>query len=181
MAIVDGLITLTDAKSQLGIPSTVTTYDDDLELYVEAATPIIEQRTGPVLQKTRTFTLSGGRAALLLPRFASVTSFQIGGLDRTDYVASGEHGIIYAGTTDSPSIFDGGTNNITVTVVVGAATVPYNVQLATRELVRHWWQQGRQANRPGTADDVVAQPLPLGVSNRIDELLMPNRSVAGFA
>ena len=182
MPITDGLITLADAKAQLGIATATTTYDTDIELYVEAATPIIEAKAGPRIARSRTFVFNGGGSVLTLPvKFNAVTAFTVDGVAETDYVTDASKGLIYAGTTDGLSTFEDGVQNISVTVTVGAATVPSNVKLATRELVRHWWQTSRQANRPGTADDVTSQPLPIGVSRRIDELLMASQNVGGFA
>jgi hypothetical protein len=178
LAITNGLITLAEAKSQLGIATAVTTYDSDIERYVEAATPIIEALTGPVISASATYTLNGGSAVLLLPvKFASVTSVTVDGVAFTNFDADPAAGIIYS---DS-GWFASGIQNVVVVVAVGSATIPANVKLAARELVRHWWQTSRQANRPGTADQDTQQSLPLGVSRRIGELLAPNPRLAGFA
>jgi hypothetical protein len=178
VAITNGLITLADAKAQLGIATGTTTYDADIELYVEAATPIVEAITGPMVQASRTFTLNGGSSVLALPvKFTSVTSVTVGGVATTSYDADPLSGLIYSET----GAFASGIQNVVVVVAVGSATIPSNVKLAARELVRHWWQTSRQANRPGTAEQVAQQPLPLGVSRRIGELLAPNAGLAGFA
>lgn len=185
MAIVDGLITLAEARQSLGWAATDTANDSDLERYVEAATPVIENITGPLLVRSETYSFDGGFRAVVLPvRFASVTSVVESGDTITDFVSEPDAGIIAAGTTESPRDFAYGHQNVVVTVSVGAATVPAHVKLATRELVRHWWQQGRQGNRPGFGNDMPAEggiPMGFAVPKRVRELLEPSPRVAGFA
>lgn len=184
MAIVRGLTTLANVKLSLNIASGITTYDTDLERYVEAATPVIEAITGPILTATAVGTFSGGRSRIVFPSaFATVTSIVESGVTITDYVADGAAGIIYAGTTAGSRAFKSGVENVTVTVTIGSATVPSNVELAARELVRHWWQQGRQANRPGTSTQFADAPaVSFGVpTRRLEEMLVGNQRMAGFA
>ena len=180
MAIANGLITLVQAKASLGIPSSTTTNDSDIEAYIEAATPVIENITGPLLASSRTFRLDGGTAAVLLGcRFNTVTSVTDGGTAVVDYVADSEAGIIYSSST-----FAAGVRNVTVTVAVGSATIPPNVILATRELVRHWWQLGRQGNRPAFGNEGIADasvPSGFAVPRRVIELCEPHRRTEGFA
>lgn len=183
MAIVDGLITLDDARASLGWSVADTANNDDLEKYIMAATPLIEYKTGPLIVRSRVFTFDGGTTAVLLPvRFATVTTVTESGTAVTDYVAQPSAGIIYAGTTQAPRNFLPGVQNISVTVQVGSATVPPNVVLATRELVRHLWQIGRQGNRPAYGQD-AAETAPMGFAypRRVLELLSPNSDLAGFA
>ncbi len=186
MAIVDGLITLAEARSsiygeQAGTAATVR--DADIEKYVEAATPVIEDIAGPLIVRSRTFTFAGGSDAYVLPvRFTSVTSVTVDGVASTDYVADATAGIIYPGTTDGISVFSSGVENVVIVVSVGSATIPKNVSLAARELVRFWWQQGQQANRPGVAEqDASAAPQGFLVPRRVMELLRATPNVGGFA
>lgn len=184
MAITDGLITLDEARASLGWASTDTTKDPDLERYIEAATPVVENITGPLLVKSRTFTFDGGVGQLVLPvRFTSVTSIVEDGVTITDFVAEPTRGLITAGTTTGTRYFSSGVQNVVVTVSVGSATIPANVKLATRELVRFWWQQGQQANIPAFGSAPESMPLPMGfaVPRRVMELLEPSPRVAGFA
>jgi hypothetical protein len=183
MAIVDGLITLVQAKASLNIASTTTVNDSDIERYIEACTPLIEFVTGPQIVRSRTFTFDGGDHVVVLPvRFNTVTSITVDSVAITDWVAESGNGIIHSGLSTSPTNFNSGTQNVVVVVTVGNATIPSNVQLATRELVRHLWQLGRQANRPGTAE-AQTQTVPEGFAmpRRVLELLSANPRVAGFA
>lgn len=184
MAITDGLITLAEARASLGWAATDTSRDADLEDYIEAATPVIENITGPILQRNEVYTFDGGVEKLVLPvRFSAVVSITNNGAAVTNFTADEAAGIITAGSTTSPDVFDYGVQNIVVTVTVGAATVEPHVKLAARELVRFWWQQGQQANTPAFGGAPESMPLPMGfaVPRRVMELLEPSPRVAGFA
>ena len=185
MAIINGLITLTDAKKSLGIPTASTTNDADIEKYIEAATPVIENITGPLIEASKVFTVDGGGSAIVVgSRFNAVTSVVESGVAITNYVADGAAGIVYSGTADGATTFAPGLRNIVVTVTVGSETIPENIILATRELVRHWWQLGRQGNRPSFGNEGIAEidvPSGFAVPRRVIELCEPNRRTAGFA
>lgn len=179
MAIIRGLISLAEARTSLGWSATDTTNNTDLEAYISAATPYIEYISGPMFAESRTVTFDGGRRALLLPhRFNTVTSVTVSGVVSTSYVADAEAGIIFGGSTSTPANFGSGTRNVVVVVTVGYATIPPNVSLATRELVRLWWQQGRQANKFGAPDEAQ---LTTGILGRVKALLGASPPVAGFA
>lgn len=182
MTIVNGLITLADAKLSLGA---VTGTDADIESYISAATPVIENVTGPMYARSVTYVVDGGRGSLVLPvRFNAVTSVVESGVTVTDYVADGAAGVIYGGTTAGGRAFRDGIRNVTVTVTVGYATIPPHVQIAARELVRHWWQQGRQGNRPGFGNEPTVDigGVSFGVpTRRLEELLGSSPSQPGFA
>jgi len=129
MAITDGLITLAEARASLGWNATDTGNDADLEDYIEAATPVIENITGPVLVKARTFTFDGGVDRLVVPvRFTSVTSVVEDGVAITDYVAEPTAGLITAGETTGSRYFSSGIQNVVVTVSVGYAATEAAVQ-----------------------------------------------------
>lgn len=188
MAITDGLITLNEARASLGWAASQTADNDDLERYIEAATPIIENITGPVLVKSRVEAFDGGRASVLFPtRFTTVTSITENGRAVGDYVADADKGIITKGRIDAPDVFEPGVQNVIVTASVGyaanEAAVKPNVKLAARELVRFMWQQGRQANIPAFGEGPESGVVPMGflVPKRVQELLEPNRRLPGFA
>ena len=185
MAIVDGLITLAEARASLGWATSDTSNDADLEKYIEAATPVIERETGPLIARTGVvFTLDGGRTRLVLPtRFNTVTTLVESGVTVTDFVPEPSAGLITGGTTGSPRYFANGVQNIVVTVTTGAAEVPANVKLATRELVTHLWRRGRQSNIPafGAVPDGPIVPMGFALPRAVAELLKPNPPLAGFA
>ena len=180
MTIAGGLITLNEAKASLGIPTTVTKDDSDIERYIEAATPVIEDIVGPVLPRTITRQFAGGRSAILLPNEAAVIqSVTDSGSAVTDYTFDTHAKILYG-----PGVFSDGPLAVEVAYQAGFAVVPANINLATRELVRHWWQQGRQGNRPAFGDAGVSDvsvPSGFAVPRRVIELCEPNRRTEGFA
>lgn len=176
-----GLIDLEDVKKSLGI--TTATNDEDLQRYIDAATPVIEQKTGPLTPGSRTYKLDGGLSVLSLPvKFNAVTTLKENGVTITDYVADGSAGLIFGGTTTVPRLFETGTRNIEVTVTVGAPVIPWNVQLAARELVRHWWQLGRQGPRPQFENGSMVVANGFGVpTKRVMEILESSYGLEGFA
>lgn len=186
MPITDGLITLVEAKASLNIATGVTANDTEIERYIEAATPVIEKLTGPLIVRSRTFTFDGGGDLVILPvAYTTLTSVVESGVTITSSVV-GEPttGLIRAGTQTVPTTFKVGVQNIVVTVSVGSATVPYNVKLAAKELVRHWYQQGKQGNRPSFGNEYTDSPdgLPRGVpTRRLQELLDATVPMPGFA
>jgi hypothetical protein len=188
VAIVDGLITLAQARASIygdTIATAPTSNDADIEDYIEAATPVIENIVGKLIAGSHTQTFDGGSGALVLStRFNAVTSVTESGVVISDYFADPDAGIIYAGTTTAGRSFASGNRNIVAVVTVGSATIPANVQLAARELVTHWWRIGRQANRPGVAQAQSAAPevsTGFAVPRRVIELLQSDPRLPGFA
>ncbi len=188
MAIVRGLCTLPEARVTIFGASEATadtSRDPLIEDYVSAATNVIENLpgVGPQVAESRTLTFDGGGHVLVLPfRINAVTSVTVNGVAYTSFVSELRAGLIHAGTTTSDATFAAGTQNVVVVVTVGNATVPPNVKLAARELVRHWWQQGQQGNRPGFGDGSSEPAVQFGVpTRRLMELLGSSSGVAGFA
>ena len=192
MTVTRGLITLDDIKRSLSMPSTTTSEDSDLEGYIEAATPVIENIVGPVLQRTQTSLFDGGRNAIRLPwPVTQIVAVLADGTALAEYVGLPDAGVIYA--DGAGGCFASGSRNIAVTFIVGVATldqsgtpqgVPPHVKLATRELVRHWWQIGRQASHgyaAGGDPDDGGGLTGFAVPRRVTELLKPSALIGGFA
>jgi hypothetical protein len=163
--------------------------DADLTVYVQAATPVIEDIVGgPVAQVTKTVKFNGGDDEIILhDSVSSVTSVvEVGNTlnAATDYIFDPVSNIIIGGTPVYPRIFYPGRLAMTVTYVTGFAPIPMTIQLATRELVRFWIQQGNQSQRPGYGDQVESlayTPQGFAVPKRVMELLAPYRKLGGFA
>jgi len=185
VAIVDGLITLADARASLGLTSTNTQYDTDIENYIMAATPVIENIAGDMIVRTKTFYFNGGRPSVLIPQHInSVTSVKEWGMGITDYVVALDAGVVYAGSIWIKRDFLPGNQSVEVVCSVGLPVIPQNVKLATRELVRHWWQIGRQGTRPAIGQAESSQPevsSGFAVPRRVIELLQATPRMAGFA
>lgn len=183
MAIVNGLCTLAQARASLNLSASDTANDTDIERYIEAATPLIEQVTGPILPRTQAYAFNGGKSAYVLPAaITAVTSVVVDGttLAGTDYLADLASGIVYA----NGGTFSDGITNVTITATVGLPSIPPNIVLAARECVRELWQIGRQGNRPAFGNepgDSAQISQGYVMSNRVRALCAPNVAMAGFA
>jgi len=189
MPIVRGLISLAEARTYVytdQASTAPTTADAVIEDYVSAATPVIENLAGRLVAESVVEVFDGGNVSVLFPfAFNTVTTVVESGQTITDFVASPAAGVVYAGGVDSPRPFRVGRQNVTVTVAVGFATIPPEVKVAAGFLIRHWWQNGRQGNRPGFGNDpssADAGAMMAGVpTRRLMELLQPRPNVPGFA
>lgn len=178
-----GLITREYALEGLQYKGAVAARDEDVDAYIEAATPIIESLHGPVLQKTATIRRDGGKSAVLLPgaiaNAAAVTAVRVDGATWSGQSVDPDAGIVYAGTGQ---VFSGSV--VEVDVTVGYATVPQNLQLAARELVRWWIQNGKQSpsagvlNLPGGTDPGMTDEF--AIPRRVRQLCAPGAGI-GFA
>jgi hypothetical protein len=186
MAIVRGLCTLDEARIQIfGATESTAPHDRDelIEDFISSATPIVETIVGPMYAESRTYTADGGKASIKLPyRFNAVTSVTVDGVALTAYVPDATAGLIYAGTELAPTEFSPGLLNVDVEVTVGYATIPPNVKMMAREVVKHWWQQGQQGNRPAFGDGSSEPAVQFGVpTRRLMELAGGSEAVGGFA
>jgi len=179
--ITGGLIDLEYAAAGLNFPDlgdpAKDARDADLTAYVVAATAVIEDIVGPVLQTTKTVSFDGGVTAIVLPdRANSITAVVENGstLAAGTYFFDPIASVVYGGTPIYPRVFYPGKLAIQITYVVGYSPVPATLQLAARELVRFWWQQGKAATRPAYGDAIEATP-PQGfaVPKRVIELCTP--------
>lgn len=159
--------------------------DADIAAYIRAATPIIESLSGPVLARTNTIYRSGGKSAVLISGriadAAAITAVRVDGQAYTGFVVDVESGIIYA--SQSAGIFPPGTLNIQIDVTVGYAVIPDALQLATRELIRHWIQGGKEAPAAGVlqlAVDGGETDDPYAIPRRVRQLCAPFAG-GGFA
>lgn len=184
------IISLDDARAALGMPDNVSsTALEDLRLYVAAATPVIEDICGTVVTKTVTQIVDGNRWGVVLwEKAASITSVTEGGNPGTavpDYVYDSSAGILYAGRVFAPRRFQPGFASVVITYQAGTAIVGDNIRLATRELVRHWWQLGKQGARPQNGNLPLTSdawtPSGFAVPRRVIELCTPTDRVGGFA
>lgn len=179
------LIPLKEAEDGLQwTSSTPAERSKDLRLYVAAATPVIEDITGPMLAREEVFTTWGGGSAVVLPgNPSSVVSVAVNGTAVTEFVADLNAGILYAGSRLAPVRFAPG--DVVVTYTVGEQTIPPNIRLAVRELVRHWWQIGMQspggAMRGSGAEGDVFTPSGYAVPRRVMELCKPDQKIGSFA
>lgn len=183
------IIPLADARAALNLPAAIVVNDDELRLYIAAATTIIEDIVGPVLSATATETVSGnGRTGIPLnAQPAAIVSVVENGITLPAATYSvDESGILWRGVYPGAGIWSAAyPRNITITYSVGAAVVPPVVVLAAREQVRYLYQR-QQAPRPTFGADAPGTsytPSGYAVPNFVREILASqvDDSVPGFA
>lgn len=187
-----GIVTVAEAKVHMNVPTTDTSHDTEISGFVDAATPVIEDIVGAVLQATFDELYDGGRPSIVLRHnpVISITSLtEYSGVTPTvltvaatpDLVVPGSYvldpdGILYRAGT---GYFTPGRSNVRVVYVAGRAAVPANIRLATLELVRHLYQSTQQGGRPsfngGATDDMPWAPSAFAVPTRVIELLAPHK------
>lgn len=179
------LVSTNEALAQLKWNNaTVAASTDQLRLYVAAATPIIEDITGAILQRTVEQYADGGRTGVALwERPDEIISVEVDDTLVTDYVLNKNAAIVYRGRHGER--FRDGTQIVKVTYSTGFDQIPPNVKLATLELIRHLWQIGQQISQ-GAPVEYGSRPMgttPSGfaVPNRVLELCSSTYSLPGMA
>ena len=162
------VVTLAAAKAYQNI--TVSTYDAELQLFLDAAEASIVNKCGPLQSTAFTKRVRGGKAFLSLPTtpvltLTSVTPVGGTALDVSKLNADPAGPIEYlAGGTFTAAFYD-------VVYTAGRTSLPADLAHAVKEHTRHLWesQQGG-TRRPGTT------PGPAPGSEyiftvRVDELI----------
>lgn len=194
------LVTLDEVKAHLN----KTDFLDDLELqgFIDAATPLIENMSGPVIPRTVTEYYSGGTSVITLNSMPvqSITSI-VETYGQTNYsLTQSELGSAMSGFAftfdaltgrvirrayNAEAMFPIGANNVKVIYVAGRDTVPANIRLAALMLIQHLWttsQVNRNGGRPSLGgDDTFVPGMGFAVPNRVKELLQPSPRVPGVA
>ncbi|MET9088142.1 hypothetical protein ABZX77_40735 [Streptomyces sp. NPDC004237] len=182
------LFSLADGKAQLDIPASSTSYDDEIRHYIEATTAAVEYFVGPVVPRTVTQVLQGGREAWVLhstPVIAvtSVTPVQAWALDVDLSVldVDTETGVVRR--TDGVWFYSG---DYRVAYRAGRTATNPNISLAGKLILQHLWRtQYGAARGPSAADDFLATEQVPGfgyaIPNRALQLLQNDRQEAGFA
>ncbi|MEU6702538.1 head-tail connector protein [Streptomyces wuyuanensis] len=181
------LLTLAEAKAQLDIDTDA--HDAELLAYVEAVTPVIEQFTGPVENRTVTEQVNSRSNLLALSQapvvsLTSLTPVLTGGqaVDVGDLAVDSAAGVVRR--LDGGS-FAGGP--WTAVYVAGRGTVSPTINLAARIMVQHLWrtQYGAARGMVGGGDDVsVTEPIAgwgYAVPYRVLQLLEPFKAPPGVA
>lgn len=174
------LVSLRDVKDTLNIEQSVTTYDEELRVYIESATAAAEDHRDEVLAK-RSFTWKHwcrGRTTFVLPKrpVVSLTSIQ--------NVETGQlydvSGYDVDNSTGRVSALTGGAlyGLLEFTYVAGYTIVPAPYSLAVRLIIQHLWETQRGpmgASRfAGSLDDAALmrfRSMNIFVPPRAQELL----------
>ena len=177
------LLSLADAKANLKI--TNTSSDDKLREYLEAATEIVESYTGPIVRRTHTARVCGGRRDIPLPHtqvtaVTAVTLVQDGSSPVTlpDLAINTAAGVV---SYKSGMGFPYGDMDFTYTV--GRAYVKANWTLAAALIVKHLWgsQLGNLPSVQGDTNGYVVTGSGYTVPYQAIALLQPDQVPAGFA
>ena len=165
---------LADAKIYLNI--TVTTYDTELQAFIDAAEAMIGQRCGPIASTAKTVRIAGGTGCLALPTtpvisLTSVTPNSGAALTLADLYVDPVTGVVEYnnGTGFSARYY-------TVVYAAGRSTCPTDLLMAVKELLRHMWttQRGRTGPQSAEAMPGSAHALPW----RVTELIAPHVQLA---
>jgi hypothetical protein len=173
-------LTLADAKAQCNIPTSTTTYDAELQGFVDAAQTVAESIAGTIVQRTITAeAYDGGNLRIILRKTPvisiqsiteyvgrsafTLTSQPLGstadnyGYELTDANAGV---ILRRSASGIPMPFLGGEQGVIVSYTAGYATTPPAVRLGALMCVEAWWQNSQQgfgigagptAIQPGTS------------------------------
>lgn len=166
-----GIVSVTELKTHLRYPNPgdPTVDDDGLEGFIYAATEIIENECGKVVQRNVIEYHDGGQSSLYLrqtPVISVVEIIENWGFYNWELAEQPSTTVpatnLFAYSLDNPSqgrvtrrstgniavpfMAMGGNfpNNIRVTYLAGRLVVPFAVRLATLELCAYWWQHSQQ-------------------------------------
>jgi hypothetical protein len=206
------LVDLETVKSYPGVNIAANDHrlDDRLIGFIEAARPLIEQITGPIIPTVYDEKYAGGNNTISLSHRAAVgygTTPILNVMAVSEYVGPTEYplanvadaalgsiysfevneryGTITRRTSGGGTIaFPAGPNSVHVVYQAGQGVVPANVQEATLELVRMNYETTMAvgAGRRTQSDlDQPGPPLGFFMSRRVHELLSPTRRFPAIA
>jgi len=178
---------LTIAQAQAHLNLTTAEHDVELQAMIDSSEAVLAKHCGPLTSTVITTRVKGARSTLVLPTTPalSLTSVTpVGGgaaLTLTDLYLDARAGVV---TYNNPnSVFS--SQFYDVVYAAGRTTVPADLLMADKELVRHMWQTQRgPTRRPGSSpSESMANTLP-GAAHalpfRVSELISPHIQY-GFA
>lgn len=173
-------LSLDDAKLHLNI----TAADNDVELqgFIDAAEGVVAARCGPLQPETVTRRVWSDGRAIVLPvvPVVSLTSITLANGTTSDLTALyvDDYSGVVSWNSAWSSWFSPGYYDLVY--VAGRLTVPDDLLMAVKEMVRHLWRTQRGGTtRPGSTPDQVT-PGYL-VPNLVAELMEPHVQTLGFA
>lgn len=168
------VLTLAQAKAHLNI--TVPTYDTEIQDFIDAGEAALAKRCGPLAATATTVRVRGG-CSLSLPvtpaiSLTSVTPVLGSALTLSDLHLEPSGEVTYNTGAEFPAPW------YDVIYSAGRPSLPADLLLADKELLRHLWttQRGGTA-RPGSAQsDALANTLPGSAHAfpfRVEQLIAP--------
>lgn len=197
------IISLAEARDALNLPASDTSNDDELRLFIAAATLVIEDVVGPIVggaSYTEQHRPSGSKVVLYKARpltFTSVKEYTGGTATTltqaaTPDVATDNQFTVDPATSVLTRRYAGGAecdfgDEVWVTYTAGASTVPSNVLIAARELVQRSYGESQQGGLPafdGSSEGdepLVSTPSGWLIPERVMQWLAPHdREMGGF-
>jgi len=191
------IVSLAEAKRHLNKDSTVTTDDEDIRDFIDAAQFVIEFRLGvAIVLTTAVEYFDGGGRAVHLRRgpVASVTEVREQwapgdqrtltlepdnsvGVTDTQYIVDTPGRRIIRRANGFDYAFPCGSRNVKVTYRPGSTAPAANIRLAALELIAHVWRASQLASgqtRTKSAEEMVT--VGFAVPNRVRELLGVKRA-----
>lgn len=175
------VLTLALAKTHLNI--TVSTYDTELQTVIDAAEAAIAKVVGPLSSTSYTRRVRGGSCELVLPvspviSLTSVTPVNGTALTLGDLYLESETGIVRWSLSDRAFSYAW----YTVVFAAGRSSLPDDLLMAVKELVRHIWTTQRGGTtRPGSRPSAdLSNTLPGAAHTfpiRVTQLLAPHRLI----
>ena len=180
------IMSLAEAKAHLNKDPSVTTDDDELRGFIDAAQVVIENVVGPIVPKVYTERYDGWVQYLVLRHrpVISITSAveiyagvsqavvpEAGGGTGFDYLLRADRGVLYRRSGLFPYIWQG---EVVVTYTAGKTPIPANVSLAAKEELAHLWRNSQLARggaRAAAGSDDVLSSLAYSVPRRVLDLL----------
>jgi hypothetical protein len=171
------VVTLAEAKTHLNI--TVTTYDAELQAYLDRCEAAIGRQVGPLASTATTAEAHGGGRALLLPTTPVISLTSVTDATGATLTVSDLHvttdGVVSWSTTGLGWF---GSPWYMVVYAAGRATLPDDLKLAVLEMVRHKWLTQRGSGRPGSAAPEMVPGAAYSFPIAVNELIAPHMQVS---
>ena len=187
------LISLTDARDEVGLDPNDHTYDAKLRRWIHAAADVIEHVCGPIRGQARTDFFDGDTTFVVHPyRWVKALTAVSETRGITVYPLTEQplgssvnafgytwdrtvNKIIRRGYGGGVVLFPPGEQIVRVDSLLGFATIPTDIQMAAADLVAHWYKRsltpggGTRIGYPGTES--------AGDEMRVGNYLVPNATM----
>jgi hypothetical protein len=186
------LLSLSEAKTTLGLAASASDLDTAVASYVTAVSRLLDEKCGPFVQRTISSEIHSGGYIMLQLRNApaasitSCTEYQgttavtisvetLGTAPANGCLLDSTTGMLVRRSGGSDDIWYPGRNNVTVTYSAGrytnTAAVDARVKRAAGMLLRHLWAMDKGSGNLMFGE--IDMPIPMGyaIPNRVRELL----------
>lgn len=195
------LATLAEFKTAINDTSGSTTNDVEYQSFLDAATAVVENITGPIIPRTVTELHSGGMEYIVLRQRPVISVISL-----TEYTGTGAQALTLATSLDLSGglsftldretgtvirraagygyPFPSGMDNVTVVYSAGYSVVPENIKRAALAQAAHFYQQTQLGGRPafngGANSGGAATGFGYGVPYFVRQTLEPNERIPGI-